>query len=686
MSREKKWPPATRERPCPNCGSANRCCVAPDGTAAVCWRDGGKVVQCGRGTNGHSLAKFKDPKPKSDYPGRTYGTAADAIRAAARSVAGGVFRGAWPYHAPDGAEVMQVARFDLREGGKEFRPVHRSKGRWKVGDPSGPLPLFRGNELPATGPVVVVEGEKATEAARSIGLSAVTSAHGSSSAGKSNWAPLAGRDVIILPDADEPGRKYARDVARILMRLDPPARVKIVELPGLHDGEDIVEFIAANPDTPREDVEALASVVPFIDPATLIGGPVLTCMADVEPCEVKWMWPGRIPLGRISLLVGRPGEGKSFATCDWAARVSTGTPWPDGEPCERGSVLLICAEDDGGDTIRPRLDAHHADASRIHLLAMVRSVNDEGESRELVFTLSDVAALEAAMRRIPDLRLVVIDPIGSYLGGRLDASRDNEVRSVLAPIAALAAKYGPAVLVVAHDRKSSATHADDLVMGSRAFTGIARAVWHLRRDPEDKARRLLLPGKNNLAPEGDGLAFTIVGPGQQAAILWEDGPVEMSADEALAAEVEGEAETKPGPDPEKREMAEKWLLEELADWQEHPVAVVRQMAELAGVGSWKTVQRAATKIGVLSHRATFGGGYIWRLPKPGAPMQDNMQDSPTEKQGTCPPVPHDVSPANTTAGAGQVPLVGQDIFSVPLGEPVDVYELAEREALSEVGM
>ena len=97
--------------------------------------------------------------------------------------------------------------------------------------------------------------------------------------------------------------------------------------------------------------------------------PILTCLADVEPREVKWLWSGRIPLGRITLLVGRPGEGKSFLTTDIAARVTTGSPWPDGRGnAPKGSVIIISAEDDPADTIRPRLDAHHADARRVHLL------------------------------------------------------------------------------------------------------------------------------------------------------------------------------------------------------------------------------------------------------------------------------------------------------------------------------
>jgi putative DNA primase/helicase len=299
-----------------------------------------------------------------------------------------------------------------------------------------------------------------------------------------------------------------------------------------------------------------------------------------------------------------------------AARISTGTPWPDGTDCPSGSVILITAEDDPGDTIRPRLDAHRADVRNVHLLSAVRRVGEDGQPHEVLFTLADVAALETALKAVPDCRLIVVDPIGSFLGGDTDAHRDNEVRSVLAPVARLAEKYGAAVLVVAHRRKGVGSIADDLALGSRAFTGIARAVWHVTRDPENKARRLLLPGKNNLAPEGNGLAFAIVGdPG---AVAWERDPVEMSADDALALENGNSGNGhKPGPDPEAQNQAADWLARELADFEEHPVRELKDAAKEAGL-AWRTVQKASQRLGVKVHRATFGGGCVWRLLKPKA--------------------------------------------------------------------
>ncbi len=338
-------------------------------------------------------------------------------------------------------------------------------------------------------------------------------------------------------------------------------------------------------------------------------GPVLTCMADVEPREVSWLWPERIPLGRITLLVGRPGEGKSFLTTDVAARVTTGTPWPDGSDCPRGSVILISAEDDPGDTIRPRLDAHDADVSKVHLLSAVRRVDGDGQYERLL-TLADVEAIESALTRLPDCKLVVIDPIGSFLGGGTDAHRDNEVRSVLAPIAALAEKYGVAVLIVAHRRKSAGNNADELALGSRAFTGIARAVWHVTRDTEKRARRLLLPGKSNLGPEGGGLAFSI--GGEPPRVRWESDPVAMSADDALALENNVRA-SKRGPEAESQKEAESWLRKALTEGP-RPAKELLDKWKNGQDGSERTLKRAKKSLKVESFQSEPPGPWSWRLP------------------------------------------------------------------------
>ena len=423
------------------------------------------------------------------------------------------------------------------------------------------------------------------------------------------------------------------------------------------------------------EVRAFADATNPVDPADLIGGPVVTCMADVQPKSIDWLWRHRFPLGRLSLLVGAPGGGKSYLTCEMAARVSTGADWPDGSPCERGTVLLVTAEDDAADTIRPRLDACGADPQQVHQLTAVRRVDEEtGKPRDLLFTLADVPALEDAMRRVRP-SLVVIDPIGSFLGGDTDSHRDNEVRAVLAPVAALAERYGSAVLIVAHRRKGNAGSADETAMGSRAFSGLARVVWHLSRDAEDptRNRRLLLNGKNNLAAECHGLAFSIQGQ-PVGAIVWESAPVEMSADDALHAERKAEANTggdddaaKPGPEPEARNAAATWLAAELADLAEHKVADLQAAAKAAGVG-WRTVQRARDDVGASTTRrrtaADTSGGCPsrgttarrrWRPGRPWAGNRTDRRRTPEARtwHNTPPPSGSNRSTASPTPSEGR---------------------------------
>ncbi len=478
-----------------------------------------------------------------------------------------------------------------------------------------PRPLYRLPELLARRGerVYVTEGEKAADAAASIGLLATTSPHGCESANKADWSPLSGRDVVVLPDNDDAGRKYAEHVVSIIVKLQPAAAVRVVQLAGLPPKGDIYDWLeerdASEPDALRRTIESLADATAPVDISEIAGGPVLTCLADVEPSEVRWLWPGRVPLGRITLLVGRPGEGKSFLTVYMASRVTTGSPWPDDTDCPKGSVVLVCGEDDPSDTIRPRLDSHFADCRRVHMLKMVRRPDSKGKMAEVMFTLEDLAALETTLRRVPDCRLLIVDPIGSFIGGRTDAHRDNEVRAVLGPVGILAERHGCAIVIVAHRRKSAGDFADDMALGSRAFTGIARSVWHLVRDRENKQRRLLLPGKNNLAVEGDGLAFSICG--EPPAIAWEHDRVEMTADDALAVENNKERR-KPGPEPETRNQVVAWLRDLL---QTGPTAVslVKKEAKDAGY-SWRTVHRAKDELGVKPYKEQFSGEWKWRLP------------------------------------------------------------------------
>ena len=149
----------------------------------------------------------------------------------------------WLYHDARGDEILAVVRYQA-EDGKQIRPFSRNEaGSWKLGCPAGRLPLYRLPEVIPAETVVVVEGEKCADRLRELGLVGTTSAFGAGSARRSDWSPLAGKEVLIVPDEDRPGSDYARDVARSLAGQTPRPSVRILRLPGLGEGEDIEQWI-----------------------------------------------------------------------------------------------------------------------------------------------------------------------------------------------------------------------------------------------------------------------------------------------------------------------------------------------------------------------------------------------------------------------------------------------------------
>ncbi len=594
---------------------------------------------------------------------RRYPTRTEAIRAAAKSAGGRPVMG-WRYDGSDGKELFWVVRFETADD-KEFRPIARDGDGWRIGDPPGPLPLYRLKELDGNAPVYVPEGEKAADAAWDIGLTATTSAHGAQAPAKTDWTPLAGREVVILPDNDDQGRGYARKVADILWRLDPPARVLIVDLPGLPPKGDIVEFIEArqgqSPEEVKGEIKRLVEEARPIDPSEVRGGPVLIRMADVKPEKVSWLWPGRVPRGKLTLLAGDPGLGKSLMTLDITARLTTGRGWPDGAEAaiEACPVIMLSAEDGIGDTIRPRLDAAGADVTKVYVLLAVTEVEHRsGTPKTRMFSLEDdLAELERAICRIRDVRLVVIDPISAYLGGT-DSHKNSDIRGLLAPLAEVAARHRVAVLAVTHLNKNAQGSPMYRAMGSLAFVAAARSYWMVTEDKGNPSRRLLRPIKSNLSSVTTALAYSTVGSPEDPevpVIAWEPDPVQVSADEAMVP-VAGSEE-----DRTALQDAVEWLEEALADGPVAPEDLQR-MAKENGY-AWATVRRAKVKLRVRSVHEGFGKGskWYWALPDhrcpndPGGaqPQSMSIYDKDEHLWGSSERSEESRSPASTGLPAGE---------------------------------
>ena len=349
-------------------------------------------------------------------------------------------------------------------------------------------------------------------------------------------------------------------------------------------------------------------------------GAVLRRMSEIEAQKLAWLWPGRIPLGKMTLFAGDPGLGKSFVTLDIVARVTQGAKWPDGARNDlAGNVILLSAEDDPSDTIRPRLEAAGADLDKVHILEAVRHIKPNGESSLDHFSLqTDITALQdAAVSR--DVRLIVIDPISAYLGST-DSHVNAKVRGLLAPLTALAQTLRFSLVIVDHLSKSNrpALYRPN---GSIGFTAAARAVWFFAKDPDAAEQRLMLPGKLNLAPEQTGLGYALKQsePGI-VAVAWGEA-VTMTADSVLQPEAAEERS-------ERLEAAD-WLREHLAAG---PVSAkqLKKDANSAGL-SWITVRRAQELLGIKPGKNGFDGGWSWQLP-----TSEDAHQPPkmlTEKQG-----------------------------------------------------
>ena len=397
----------------------------------------------------------------------------------------------------------------------------------------------------------------------------------------------------------------------------------------------LLETNAQQCDPPLDDAEVkriAASVSRYepapTEPADEPRRPVVVKLSDVVPERVRWLWPGRIPLGKLTILDGDPGLGKSLLTLDIAARVSTGRPMPDGTVPDLdgpAGVVLLTAEDDPADTIRPRLDAAGADCSRIVLLQAVSETIVVGEKVKTQYrlpNLTDVDAIAEAVRAV-EARLVVVDPVMAYMTG--DTHKDNETRQVLSRLARLAQEAGVAIPAVRHLNKMGGGNPLYRGGGSIGFIASARAGLLVAPDPDDETgrRRILAATKSNLAELPPALAYHLEpGPSGVVRVVWE-GPTSHTATELLAQPSDAEARG-------ALDEAKEFLRSLLADGPTE-AKVVKTEAREAAIADI-TLRRAKAALGVVVKRVGSlgaGGRWEWALPS-------SQADEPLASDGDAP--------------------------------------------------
>jgi len=332
------------------------------------------------------------------------------------------------------------------------------------------------------------------------------------------------------------------------------------------------------------EAEAHAAVTP-IRPEM---GARVVQLAKVRPEGVSYLWRPYIPDGKLTLIDGDPGDGKSTLTTDIAARVSTGSPMPDGTPPTTGNVLMLSAEDGIADTIRPRVDAAAGDPERIFVFHEVIGEDERARPVELPGDLEHLRYLAVQHH----VRLVTIDPLMAFLAG-VDSHNDQSVRRALHPLAKLAEDTGTAVLVVRHLNKGSGK-ALYRGGGSIGIGAAARAVHLVAPDPDDESRRLLAPIKLNLAAKPPTLAYRLVSDELHGCvrIKWE-GRSARTADELVSVE--------PAELREERITAVEFLSAALANGPRRSREVEEEAREAHGIAA-RTLDNARRRLGVQAHK------------------------------------------------------------------------------------
>ncbi len=437
--------------------------------------------------------------------------------------------------------------------------------------------------------VYLVEGEKDVHALESLGVTATTSPMGAGNFGKVDPSPLAGAQVVIIADKDKAGDNYASTAMEILLPLGCEIQLMHAKV-----GKDTADHIAAG--------YGIADLVP-IDPPTATSALSVIRLSDVVPERVSWLWPGRIPAGKLVTLDGDPSLGKSTLSLAFAAVITTGGTWPDDSPCAfPGDVILLSAEDGLADTVRPRLDAAGADVSRVHAVQGVTL--PDGSLRPP--TLADVDELHQLVAET-GARLLIVDVLMAYLPSGTDSHKDQDIRRVLSRLSALADATGCTVLLLRHLNKAKGGDPMYRGGGSIGIVGAVRAGMLVAKDPDDEQVRVLACTKSNLGPEPEALTYRLTDADAHgvARVQW----LGTSTHDARALLAD------PGDSPEtpERDEATAWLEDYLTENRRPKSSDVKAAAGRQKIRE-RTLQRAAKDLKVVYSQEGFPRVTYWNLP------------------------------------------------------------------------
>ena len=322
--------------------------------------------------------------------------------------------------------------------------------------------------------------------------------------------------VFLCLDADKAGEDACKRLAALLAETMSVTRIQ----PCMKDWNDVLVHRA---EIPNRDYfkSTVLKEPPKKDSVKIIR------MSDVKLTPVNWLWKPYLPFGKLSVLQGNPGEGKTYFAMHLAAACTNGKLLPNMELLEPFNMIYQTAEDGLGDTVKPRLIEAGADLDRVLVI----------DDSEVQLTLSDERIEKAIIEN--NARLVIIDPIQAYLGADVDMNRANEVRPIFMRLGQVAQRTGCAILLIGHLNKAAGMQSLQRGLGSIDIAAAVRSVMFIGKLKHDPTMRILTHEKSSLAPPGASLAFSL---GDEGGFRWV-GEYDITADEMLSG-IEPQRETK----------------------------------------------------------------------------------------------------------------------------------------------
>ena len=388
------------------------------------------------------------------------------------------------------------------------------------------------------------------------------------------------RKVFLCLDSDTAGSEACTRLAQSI-----PGEIAVIRLvPARKDWNDVLR---QQGDIPSR--KFIAETITLRELPTVQPVPMLR-MADVELTSVDWLWFPYIPFGKLTIIQGNPGEGKTYFAMRLAAACTNRKPLPGMETLEPFNIIYQTAEDGLGDTVKPRLIEAAADLDRVLVI-------DEAK-REL--TLSDERIEKAIIQN--GARLIILDPIQAYMGDKADMNKANEVRPIFRRLAEVAERTGCAVILIGHLNKAAGGQSAYRGLGSIDFRAAARSVLLIGRVKREPNVRVIIHDKSSLAPEGKPVAFCL---DPETGFEW-IGEYDITADELLSGAG--------GNNATKTEQAEKLILDLLADGKELASEDIEKAAADAGISA-RTVRAAKKNLDGRITSKRIGAAWYHALKK-----------------------------------------------------------------------